>query len=291
MSRNVTAIAVLTTVLVLGGVLACALAPSVVQAPPTSTFTPTKTPRPTFTATPAYTPTPMDSPTPVPTDTPTPVPPTDTPTAAPPTDTPVPVPPTNTPQPAPPTDTPVPPPPPPTEPPPFPYEMVRLDCPQAEKEVTWVGGAVLDANGEPVMGGVMVRYQTISTRGKTPWAKDLQTQPDPWLYDIAKMDKNEWSDYWQSRWNFYFELWYWNLIMDRQDTYRDPGTTEDAGGGWMHTWVDWTVWVVSPSGEQLSEKAEFRTFSHPVWQAGNPAQKAPDPEGGPPQCFVVFKHR
>lgn len=285
MSRNLTVVVALITVLILGGGLACALAPSVAQAPPTPTFTPTKTPRPTFTATPAYTPTPTDTPTPAATDTPVP---TDTPL---PTDTPTPAPPTNTPKPAPPTDTPTPPPPPPTEPPPYPYEIVRIDCPEQEKEITWVGGAVLDANGEPVMGGVMVRYQTISTRGKTPWAKDLQTEPDPWLYDIAKMDKKERRDDWGEWMNFYFELWYFNLVMNRQDTYRDPGTDDQAGGQWMHTWVDWTVWVVSPSGEQLSEKAQFRTFSHPKWQAGNPTQREPDPDGGPPQCFVVFKHR
>ena len=43
----------------------------------------------------------------------------------------------------------------PTEPPPFPYEIARIDCPVQEKEVTWVGGAVLDANGEPVMEGIV----------------------------------------------------------------------------------------------------------------------------------------
>jgi hypothetical protein len=286
MSRNVTVVAVLTTVLVLGGVLACALAPSVAQVPPTPTFTPTKTPRPTFTPTPAYTPTPTDTPTPVATDTPTP---TDTPL---PTDTPTPAPPTNTPKPVPPTDTPTPPPPPPTEPPPYPYEIVSIDCPEVEREVSWVGGGVLDANGEPVMGGIAVRYSTLSTRGKTPWARDLEGTADPWKWDVAKMDKREQRHDWGGKWmNFGFELWYWNLIMDRQDTYRDPGTEESVGGGWMHTTVEWWVWVESLSGEQLSEKAYCKTYSHPKWQAGNPEQNAADPEGGPPQCFIVFQHR
>jgi hypothetical protein len=280
MSRNVTVIAVLITVLVLGGVLACALAPSVVQAPPTSTFTPTKTPRPTFTPTPAYTPTPTDTPTPVATDTPVP---TDTPTPAPPTDTPTPAPPTNTPKPAPPTDTPTPPPPPPTEPPPYPYEIVRIDCPQQEKEVTWVGGGVLDANGEPVMDGIVVRYFTASTRGLTPWAKDLESTDDPWKYDVAKMGKKEWRDEWGGWMNFYFELFWWNLTMNRQDTYRDV-----VGEPRLHTTVEWWVWVESLSAEQLSEKANFKTYSHAVHAAGS---EEPDPQGGPPQCFVVFKHR
>jgi hypothetical protein len=287
MSGNVTVIAVLLTVLVLGGVLACALVPSVAEVPPTPTFTPTKTPRPTFTPTPAYTPTPTDTPTPVPTDTPTPVPPTDTPTPAPPTNTPTPVPPTNTPKPAPPTDTPVPP---PTEPPPYPYEIVRIDCPEVEREVTWVGGAVLDVNGEPVMEGIVVHYSTLSTRGKAPCARDLEHlgQPGCYKWDVAKMGKKEWRDGWGGWMNFGFELWYWNLIMNRQDTYRDPGTKESVGGGWMHTTVDWDVWVESLSGEQLSDKAHCKTYSHAVHAAG---EEEPDPEGGPPQCYIVFKHR
>ncbi len=288
MSRNVTVIAVLVTVLILGGVLACALAPSVAEVPPTPTFTPTKTPRPTFTPTPAYTPTPTDTPTPVPTDTPTPVPPTDTPIPAPPTDTPIPVPPTNTPKPAPPTDTPAPPPPPPTEPPPYPYEIVSIDCPQQEKEVTWVGGGVVDANGEPIMEGVRVRYQNLSNRGVNKWATNLETEPDPWVYDIAKFGKLEKRDDWGGNWmNFYFELFWWNLVMNRQDTYRD-----EVGVQWMHTTMEWWVWVESLSGEQLSEKAYFKTYSHPTYQAGLEQQPdcGPD-ECGPPQCFIIFKHR
>jgi len=284
MSRNVTVIAVLTIVLILGGVLACALVPTVAEVPPTPTFTPTKTPRPTFTPTPAYTPTPMDTPTPVATDTPVP---TDTSTPAPPTDTPVPLPPTNTPKPAPPTNTPVPPPP-PTAPPQYPFEIVYQSCPDQEKEATWVGGGVIDANGEPIMQGFMVEYRTLSNRGKTPWAEDLKTQPNPWVYDIAKFGKLEQRGDWGGNWmNFYFDLVWHNPDMEyRRDTYRDePDVT------WMHTIVEWWVWVVSPSGEQLSEKASFKTYSHPTWQAGNPTQKEPDPQGGPPQCFVVFKHR
>ena len=284
MSRNVTVLAVLVTVLVLGGVLACALVPSVAEVPPTRTFTPTKTPRPTFTPTPAYTPTPTDTHTPVPTDTPTPVPPTDTPTPAPPTDTPTPVPPTNTPKPAPPTDTPVPPPPPPTEPPPYPYEIASISCPEQEKEVTWVGGGVLDANGEPVMEGIVVRYFTLSSGGKNPWAEALKSQPNPWKYDVAKMDKKEWRGEWGGWMNFYFELLWNNPLMGwRQDTYRD-----EIGVSWMHTTVDWDIWVESLSGEPLSEKANFKTYSHAKHAAG---AKEPDPKGGPPQCFIVFKHR
>jgi hypothetical protein len=163
---------------------------------------------------------------------------------------------------------------------------VRVDCPQAEKEVTWVGGAVVDANGEPIMGGVVVRYFTLTNRDKNPWATNLEGTEDPWKYDLAKMDKNEWSDYWGAQWNFYFELFWWNLVMNSQDTYRD-----EVGVQWMHTTVEWWVWVESPSGEQLSEKANFKTYSHPVWQANNPVQKEPDPDGGPPQCFVVFQRR
>jgi len=283
MSRNVTVIAVLVTVLVLGGVLACALAPSVVQVPPTSTFTPTKTPRPTFTPTPAYTPTPTDTPTPAPTDTPVP---TDTPTPAPPTDTPAPVPPTNTPKPAPPTDTPPPPPPPPTEPPPFPYQIVSIDCPEQEKEVTWVGGGVLDANGEPVMDGIVVAYDARSVPGdQHPWAKDLKTAADPKRWDVAKMGKKEKRDDWGGKWmNFAFEIEWYNPIMgNRQDTYRHvPGDPN------VHTVLEWSVWVESLGGEHLSEIATCKTYSHAKHAAGS---DEPDPEGGPPQCFIVFKHR
>jgi hypothetical protein len=284
MSRNVTVVAVLIAVLVLGGVLACALVPTVAEVPPTPTFTPTKTPRPTFTPTPAYTPTPVDTPTPVATDTPLP---TDTPTLAPPTDTPIPLPPTNTPKPAPPTNTPVPPPP-PTAPPQYPFEIVYESCPEQEKEATWVGGGVIVANGEPIMQGFMVEYRTLSNRGKTPWADDLKTQPNPWIYDIAKFGKLEQRSDWGGNWmNFYFDLVWHNPDMEyRRDTYRD-----ELDVTWMHTIVEWWVWVVSPSGEQLSEKASFKTYSHPKWQAGNPTQKEADPDGGPPQCFVVFKHR
>ena len=107
------------------------------------------------------------------------------------------------------------------------------------------------------------------------------------------MGKKEPRYDWGGKWmNFGFELWYFNLIMSRQDTYRDPGTAESVGGGWMHTWVDWEVWVESLSGEQLSEKARCRTYSHPRFQAGLEQQPdcGPD-ECGPPQCFIVFKHR
>jgi hypothetical protein len=284
MSRNVTVVAVLITVLVLGGVLACALVPTVAEVPPTPTFTPTKTPRPTFTPTPAYTPTPADTPTPVATDTPVP---TDTPTPAPPTDTPVPLPPTNTPKPAPPTNTPVPPPPPPTEPPPYPYVIAGIDCPEVERDMTWVGGGVVNANGEPVMEGIVVRYFTLSTRGLNPWADELKASDDPWKWDVAKMDKKELRNDWGGNWmNFSFTLTWFNLITSRNDTYRDV-----VGVQALHTTVEWWVWVESLSGEQLSEKANFKTYSHPKWQAGNPAQNEPDPQGGPPQCFVVFKHR
>jgi hypothetical protein len=162
-----------------------------------------------------------------------------------------------------------------------------LSCPEQEKEVTWVGGAVVGANGEPIMEGFRVRYQNSSNRGKTKWATNLEAEPDPWVYDIAKFGKLERRDDWQGNWmNFYFELFWWNLVMNRQDTYRD-----EVGVQWMHTIMEWWVWVESSSGEQLSEKANFKTYSHPVWQAGNPTQKEPDPDGGPPQCFVVFQHR
>jgi protocatechuate 3,4-dioxygenase beta subunit len=59
----------------------------------------------------------------------------------------------------------------------YPYEIVMISCPEQEEEATWVGGAVLDVNSEPVMEGVMVEYWTLSNRGKTPWAEDLKTQP------------------------------------------------------------------------------------------------------------------
>ncbi len=279
MSRNVTVIVVLTTVLALGGVLACALVPSVVQAPPTPTFTPTKTPRPTFTPTPAYTPTPTDTPTPVPTDTPLP---TDTPTPAPPTDTPTPVPPTNTPRPAPPTDTPVPP---PTEPPPFPYEVVNVSCPQVEAFVTFVGGAVLDANGNPVMDGVVVAYQNISTPGNVEaWVPDLVGTGDPKRWNVAKMNKLEQRPDWWGGWmNFAFDLpWYSAMSGGARDTWRHIE-------GDQHVWtaLEWWVWVESPSGEQLSEKANFKTYSHTREQVEDGLAE----QGGPPQCFVFFKHR
>jgi hypothetical protein len=282
MSRNVTVIAVLTTVLVLGGVLACALTPSVVQAPPTSTFTPTKTPRPTFTPTPVYTPTPTDTPTPVATDTPVP---TDTPTPAPPTDTPTPLPPTNTPKPAPPTDTPTPPPPPPTEPPPFPYEIVENYCPvpPLSAEKTIVAGAVLDANGEPVMEGVVVAYDAASSpRNEHPWARDLQATGDPKRWDVAKMDKKEWRADWGGKWmNYQFEMEWYNVLMGgAQDAYRDIFGEHPS----YRTTLDWSVWVESLSGERLSEIATCKTYSHP------PDPDDPEPNG-PTQCFIFFKLR
>jgi len=162
---------------------------------------------------------------------------------------------------------------------------VRIDCPEQEKEVTWVGGAVLDANGEPIMDGIMVEYRTHSTVGEqTPWAKDLKSTANPWIYDVAKMGKKEWRDEWGNWMNFYFEIEWYNPIMgNRQDTYRHV-----IGLPQIHTTLEWWVWVVSPSGEQLSEQAYFKTYSHPVQAAG---AKEPDPQGGPPQCYIVFKHR
>jgi hypothetical protein len=52
--------------------------------------------------------------------------------------------------------------------------------------------------------------------------------------------------------------------------------------------VDWDIWVESPSGEQLSEKAHCKTHSHAVHAAG---ADEPDPKGGPPQCYIVFQQR
>jgi len=157
---------------------------------------------------------------------------------------------------------------------------VSIECPDQEKEVTWVGGSVLDANGEPIMDGIMLRYFTLSDRGKNPWATNLEGTDDPWKYDVAKMDKKEQRNDWGGKWmNFYFELFWWSLIMNSQDTYRD-----EIGVAWMHTVVEWWVWVESPSGEQLSEKANFKTYSH----TRDPDDSDPT---GPPQCFVVFKHR
>lgn len=162
--------------------------------------------------------------------------------------------------------------------------MVRIDCPEVEREATWVGGAVLDANGEPVMGGIMVEYRTLSNRGKTPWAEDLKTQPNPWVYDVAKMDKKEWRDDWGGWMNFYFDLVWYNPIMGyHRDTYRD-----ELDVSWMHTTVDWDVWVVSPSGEQLSEKVHCKTYSHAKHAAGVDGE---DSQGGPPQCYIVFQQR
>jgi hypothetical protein len=152
-----------------------------------------------------------------------------------------------------------------------------------------VGGGVINANGEPIMEGVMVEYRTLSNRGKTPWSEDLKGEPNPWIYNIAKMGKLERRDDWGGNWmNFYLELkWYNPLMGYHQDTYRD-----ELDASWMHTAVEWWVWVVSPSGEQLSEKANFKTYSHPTYQEGLEQQPDCEPgQCGPPQCFVVFKHR
>jgi len=207
---------------------------------------------------PATTPVPaMATPTP---PTPTPLPPTDTPTSVP--------------TPRPPTAT-------PTEPPLYPYEIVLIDCPIQEKEVTWVGGGVLDANGELVMDGVVVAYDAASIPGNEhPWARVLESTDDPRRWDVAKMGKKEWPDDWRGKWmNFFFEIYWFNPIMGSQDTYRHV-----VGDPNVHTVLEWSVWVESPSGVKLSDVAHCKTYSHP--------HDPDDPEpNGPPQCFIVFRHR
>jgi hypothetical protein len=159
---------------------------------------------------------------------------------------------------------------------------VSIDCPQQEKEVTWVGGGVLDANGEPVMDGIVVAYDAGSVPGNQhPWAEDLKGTADPKKWDVAKMGKKEWRDDWGGKWmNFSLELYWFNLIMASQDTYRHIEGAHPS----VHTVLEWSVYVESPSGERLSDVATCKTYSHTL-----------DPEDGeptgPPQCFIVFKHR
>jgi len=163
---------------------------------------------------------------------------------------------------------------------------VEISCPEQEKEVTFVGGAVLDANGEPVMSGIVVAYDARSVPGdQHPWAKDLVTTANPKKWDVAKMGKKEWRDDWGGKWmNFAFEIYWFNVMMGSQDTYRHIEGAHPS----LRTILEWSVWVESPSGERLSEIVTCKTYSH----AKNPkGATEPDPEGGPPQCFIFFKLR
>ena len=83
--------------------------------------------------------------------------------------------------------------------------------------------------------------------------------------------------------NFALEMYWFNPIMNAQDTYRHIQNAHPE----LRTTLEWSVWVESPSGEKLSDVARCKTYSHPKYPAG----AEPDPAGGPPQCFIVFKHR
>jgi hypothetical protein len=161
----------------------------------------------------------------------------------------------------------------------------ELNCPLEEPFVTFVGGAVLDANGNPVTDGIVVAYFTNSIPGnQNPWAKDLKGTADPWRWDVAKMDKVEPRPDWgEGKWmSFAFEIEWYSAMTGSQDTYRHVEGDQN-----VCTVLEWWVWVESPSGEQLSEKANFKTYSHMPYHV----EKGIASEGGPRQCFVFFKHR
>ena len=99
------------------------------------------------------------------------------------------------------------------------------------------------------------------------------------------MDKKERMPYWGGKWmNFAFEIYWFNVLANSQDTYRHIEGAHPS----VHTVLEWSVWVESLSGEHLSDVAHCKTYSHPKKAAGVEGE---DPEGGPPQCFIVFKHR
>lgn len=162
--------------------------------------------------------------------------------------------------------------------------MAEISCPQREEFVTWVGGGVVNANGEPVMDGVVVAYQNISTPGnKEAWAPALAGTGDPKRWDVAKMGKLELRADWGGKWmNFEFDIPWFSAMTGSRDTWRHVE-------GDQHVWtvLEWWVWVESPTGEQLSEKANFKTYSH----TPKHVEEGLAEQGGPPQCFIVFRHR